>query len=61
MTGKATSARSDNYFFIRPSVRYEFTEGRRAELYWSFRQDDSSVSDFSFEGNQIGLSVLFDF
>lgn len=61
VTGKETSARSDDYFFVRPSVRYEFTEGRRAELYWSFRQDDSSVSDFSFEGNQIGLSVLFDF
>ncbi len=56
-----TATRSDEYYFIRPSLRYEFQEGRRAEVYYLLREDDSSIKDFSFESNQLGLSLAFDF
>ncbi len=56
-----TGTRSDDYLFVRPSLRYEFLAGRRAEIYYSLRRDNSSVSDFSFESNQIGLSLGLEF
>ena len=59
--GAPDSGREDEYFFVRPSLRYEFTEGRRAEIYYSLRKDDSSVSEFDFEANQTGLALAFDF
>ena len=59
--GVPDGGREDDYFFVRPSLRYEFTEGRRAEIYYSLRKDDSSVSEFDFEANQTGLAIAFDF
>ena len=55
------SGRSDDYFFAKPSLRYEFAARRRAEIFYSFRADDSSVDDFSFTANQWGLSFGLDF
>lgn len=57
----ADSARDDDYFFLRPSLTYELKEGRRLELYYMHRQNDSSQADFSFTGNQIGVSAGVDF
>lgn len=59
--GVAGSGREDEYFFVRPSLRYEFREGRRAEVYYSFREDDSTNDRFDFEANQAGLAIGFDF
>ncbi len=59
--GVPDSGREDEYFFVRPSLRYEFTEGRRAEIYYSLRKDDSSDNEFDFEANQTGLALAFDF
>jgi hypothetical protein len=59
--GAIASGREDEYVFIRPSLRYEFREGRRAEIYYSYREDDSTVSNFDFEANQAGLAIGFDF
>ena len=59
--GTLSSGREDEYFFIRPSLRYEFKEGRRAEIYYSLREDHSTVSTFDFEANQTGLTLAFDF
>jgi uncharacterized protein (PEP-CTERM system associated) len=59
--GGAGSGREDEYFFIRPSLRYEITEGRRAEIYYSLRRDRSSLDEFDFEANQAGFALGFDF
>jgi hypothetical protein len=59
--GAVASGRDDDYFFIRPSLRYELSEGRRAEIYYSLRRDDSSLSEFDFKANQAGLALGFDF
>jgi hypothetical protein len=59
--GTVSSGREDEYFFLRPSLRYEFSEGRRAEIYYSLRRDNSTISDFDFAANQAGLAVGFDF
>ena len=60
-SGTVSSGRQDEYFFIRPSLRYEFQQGRRAEIYYSYREDDSTLSNFDFAANQTGISLGFDF
>jgi hypothetical protein len=60
-SANASGARDDSYFFVRPSLQYELREGRRFELYYLHRENDSNVKDFSFEGNQLGASVGLDF
>lgn len=60
-TAGAESGRADDYFFAKPSLKYEFNTRRRAEVFYSFREDDSSLEDFSFTANQWGLSFGLDF
>lgn len=55
------SGRSDDYFYAKPSLKYEFASKRRAQVFYNFREDDSSVEDFSFSANQWGLSFGLDF
>ena len=57
----AGAGRTDDYFFARPSLKYEFNARRRAELFYHFREDDSTSDDFSFTANQWGLSFGLDF
>ena len=59
--GALSSGREDDYFFIRPSLRYELREGRRFELYYSHREDNSSVNLYDFDADQIGLAFAYDF
>ena len=59
--GTADSGREDAYFFVRPSLRYELREGRRFELYYSHREDNSSVNLYDFDADQIGLAFACDF
>jgi len=56
-----SSGRADDYFFARPSLKYEFAGSRHAEVFYSFREDDSSVEDFSFNANQWGLAFGLEF
>ena len=60
-TAAGQAGRDDSYFFVRPSLQYELKEGRRFEVYYQHRSNDSSVDDYSFEGNQVGASVNVDF
>jgi len=60
-SGGAASGRSDDYFFAKPSLKYEFDDRRHAEVFYSFREDDSSLEDFSFNANQWGLAFGLDF
>jgi hypothetical protein len=59
--GAVESGRDDKYFFFRPSLRYDFSEGRRAEVYYSLRKDNSTLSEFDFVADQAGLAVGFEF
>jgi hypothetical protein len=59
--GTPDSGREDEYFFVRPSLRYEFREGRRAEVYYSLREDDSTLDTFDFTANQAGLALGIEF
>ncbi len=60
-TSGVQSGRSDDYFFAKPSMKYEFNSRRRAEVFYSLREDESSLEDFSFTANQWGLSFGLDF
>ena len=55
------AGRTDDYFFTRPSLKYEFNARRRAEVFYNFREDDSTSDEFSFTANQWGLSFGLDF
>lgn len=59
--GAPESRREDEYFFIRPSLRYELREGRRLELYYSHRRDNSTINLYDFDADQVGLSFAYDF
>jgi hypothetical protein len=59
--GVVATNRSDDYVFLRPSLKYEFNDNRRAEVYYSLRDDDSSLDAFDFTSNQLGLAIGFDF
>ena len=55
------SGRADDFLFAKPSLKYEFNARRRAEVFYSYRQNDSSLEDFSFSANQWGLAIGLDF
>jgi len=59
--GTPESRRDDEYFFVRPSLRYELREGRRLELYYSYRKDDSTINLYDFDASQVGLAFACDF
>ncbi len=59
--GAPGSRRKDEYFFIRPSLRYELRQGRRLELYYSRRHDDSTIDLYDFDAAQAGLAFACDF
>lgn len=56
-----TSNRTDDYYFLRPSVQYELKEGRRLEVYYLHRANESNLKDTSFEADQLGISAGIDF
>lgn len=53
--------RSDDYFFVRPAVLYNFAHWGNAELSYEFRKNDSSRASSSFRNQQtaIQVSVLY--
>ena len=53
--------RDDQSFFIRPSLRYEFRENLSAEVFYSYRTNDSSIDGFDFDDSQVGASLRYQF
>lgn len=53
--------RSDDYFFVQPSVDVTITRYWTAGAYYLHRRDDSSFSAYSFEDNQVGLRTSLTF
>jgi len=53
--------RDDNYWFIEPSVDVLITRWLSAGVYYLHRDDDSSLSSFSFYDNQVGVRATVRF
>ncbi|HVF70751.1 MAG TPA: outer membrane beta-barrel protein [Chthoniobacterales bacterium] len=53
--GAAGPERSDNYFFIQPSIAVRVTRFWSVGAYYSHRVNDSSFDAFSFHDNQVGF------
>jgi hypothetical protein len=54
-------SRTDNYFFVRPSVQWTFRQWATVELFYQYRNNDSELPQFEFANNQIGLKVGISF
>ena len=53
--------RKDNYFFVRPSIAYSFREWLSLQLFYLYRENDSSQEDFGYGNNQIGAQITLTF
>ncbi len=53
--------RSDNYFFIQPSVDVKVTRFWTVGVYYLHRRDDSSISFSGFDNNQVGMRTALAF
>jgi hypothetical protein len=60
-SGEGGIGRSDKSWFLRPGLRYQLREDLSAELYYVYRNNDSTIDLFSFKKNQIGASVRYEF
>ena len=54
-TNGASTARSDDYFYIEPSVDLNITRYWTIGVYYLYRQDSSTLDLFSFYDNQFGV------
>jgi hypothetical protein len=50
-------SRTDDYFSIRPALRYTACSYYYVEMYYSYRNDDSTVRTSSFDDSQIGITI----
>ena len=55
------NGRTDDYFYIRPSITYDFRKWLTVTLYYEYSRNASSVGDASFYDNRVGLQVSFTF
>jgi hypothetical protein len=51
----ASTARSDDYFYIEPSIDLNITRYWTVGVYYLYRQDSSTLDLFSFYDNQFGV------
>jgi hypothetical protein len=56
-----SSNRSDDYYFLQPSLDLNMTSFWTAGVFYFYRKDDSSDTFFSFDDNQYGLRTSFTF
>lgn len=54
-------ARSDDYFFVRPALVYDFRENIQAEAFYRWSTNDSSVEGGGFHHVQSGVNMKIDF
>lgn len=60
-TPGVSSGRNDNYYFVEPAIDVKITRFWYAGGFYLYRQDDSSVSNLSFNENQAGIRFTFVF
>lgn len=49
--------RSDGYFSVRLSLDYDLSQHLKASLFYIRREDDSTIEQFSYGNNMVGLQV----
>lgn len=59
--GELADSRSDKSFFVRPALRYQLRDELSGEVFYAFREGDSSIDLLDFENNQIGASMRYKF
>jgi hypothetical protein len=57
----ANVSRTDNYFFVRPALRYTASKHCNVELYYFYRKNASTLHNLSFNDSQVGISLNFKF
>lgn len=53
----ANGGREDSYWFVRPSLVYNFAEWGNVELAYEHRRNDSSQGESSFTDNQVSMQL----
>ena len=53
--------RSDNYVYVRPRVVYQLGQHGTIELFYEYRASDSTLNEFQFSNNRVGMSLGFAF
>ena len=56
-----SSTRSDDYYFLQASLDFNITSFWTAGLFYFYREDESTLSTFSFYDNQYGLRTSLTF
>ena len=54
-------SRTDDYFFVKPEIAYEFTRWLKANLFYVFRDKESSQAGGGFTENEVGVEALLTF
>jgi hypothetical protein len=53
--------RKDNYYYVRPRIRYNVNDWGSVSLYYYWRTNDSSVADRSYENQHLGVELALGF
>ena len=53
--------RTDNYYFVEPTIDVMITRFWKIGAYYLHRQNDSSLNSFSFYNNQVGIRTTLTF
>jgi hypothetical protein len=56
-----SSDRTDDYYFVRPSVEFIADRGWRVEVFYLYRTLDSNNLTYSFDNNQVGMEISIAF
>jgi Putative beta-barrel porin 2 len=56
-----TNNRTDNFFYVRPSLSYDIGGWFRTTVYYEFSRNSSSLDSASFNDNRVGMQVIFAF
>jgi hypothetical protein len=51
--------RTDNYLFVRPAFRYIASPNCNIELYYFYRDNESTLSHYTFTDTQVGGNITF--
>lgn len=57
----ANGGRNDNYWFVRPSLVYNFAEWGNVELAYEHRRNDSSQAESTFTDNQVSVQLSLNY
>lgn len=60
-TSTTMATRNDNYFFIRPSISYNFLKFLTASVFYTYRSNDSTILAETWYDNQVGFDLTASF